>query len=207
MSIKPIVNPEDIELLISKDAVFARIRNEFGLPPNWQRAVGFQSLSKIILGQQLSLESAEAHFQKLKNYIKEFTPENILKLTDGEMKDCFISRQKASYLRELSKKVNDKELDFEDLPLLSEDLVKEKLTKIKGIGNWTAEVFMLFCLQSKDVFPIGDIALVNSVKELYQVSTKEEVLEISENWRPLRSLASYFLWHYYLSKRGRNADF
>lgn len=207
METELIVNPEDVSLLISKDIIFRRIIDEYGLPPNWQREPGFRSLSKIILGQQLSLESAEAHFRKLNEYIGEFTPENILKLSDDEMKNCFISRQKATYLRELSMKVLNNELVFEELTSLSENQMIEKLTAIKGIGNWTAGVFMLFCMQAKDIFPVGDIALVNAVKELYNVATKDEVLRISESWKPRRSLASYFLWHYYLSKRGRIAGF
>lgn len=207
MNLRPIVNTEDIDLLISKDSQIDSIFKKYGSPPSWQRVAGFESLSKIILGQQVSLESAEAHFKKLKNHIGKFTPENILKLSDDELRNNFISRQKSIYLRELSKSVLSKEIDFEALKEMNEIEIKEKLTSIKGIGNWTAEIFMLFCLQSKDIFPIGDIAVINAVKELYNVTERNEIIRISESWIPHRSLATYFMWHYYLNKRGRTANF
>lgn len=92
-----IVNPGDIEQLLRKDELFSFIGNKYGHPPNWTRPLGFVSLSKIILEQQVSLASANAHFFKLSNYLGEFTPSNILELTDEEMRNCQISRQKAKY--------------------------------------------------------------------------------------------------------------
>jgi DNA-3-methyladenine glycosylase II len=202
-----IVNPEAIKTLISKDSVFFEINNRYGAPPNWEREPGFESLSKIILGQQLSLVSAKAHFNKLKNYISIFNPQNILSLTDSEMRDCQISRQKASYLRALAKAVVAGELIPESLGKLEEKEIREQLTSVKGIGNWTAEVYMLFCLQLKDIFPVTDIAIIHTMRELYGVSSREEIVAISDNWRPFRSLSTYYLWHFYLNKRGRSGDF
>lgn len=207
MNSKPIVNREDIRFLISKDRIIQQIDREIGAPPGWKRKPGFESLSKIILGQQVSLESAESHFNKLKNYIGEFNPNNILKLSDEEMRSCFISRQKSKYLRELSDAILSKKIIFEEFNQMSEDEIKEKLITVKGIGNWTAEVFMLFCLQSKDIFPIGDIAVVRSIKELYEARDREEIIQTAENWRPCRSLGSFYMWHFYLYKRGRTANF
>lgn len=205
MSSNSIVNQKDIEFLTSKDPVLRRINLEIGPPPDWRRVADFVSLSKIILGQQVSLESAESHFNKLKSYIEEFSPENILKLSDEEMRDCFISRQKAKYLRELSKAIIENRLNFDELKQMDKNQIREKLTSIKGIGNWTAEVFMLFCLQLKDIFPQGDIAVINTIKELYDVSTHKKAIEISEIWKPCRSLATFYMWHFYLTKRGRIA--
>lgn len=207
MNSKPIVNREDIKFLISKDKVIQRIDKEIGAPPDWQRKPDFESLSKIILGQQVSLESAEAHFNKLKNYIEKFNPKNILKLSDEEMRNCFISRQKSKYLRELSDAILSEKIIFEEFGVMNDDEIREKLISVKGIGNWTAEVFMLFCLQSKDIFPIGDIAVVNTVKELYEVTEREEIIRTAEKWKPCRSLATFYMWHFYLTKRGRTAIF
>ena len=110
-----IVNKSDIKKLTTSHKIFSFIKNKYGIPPNWQRPEGFVSLSKIILEQQVSLASAEAHFKKLNNYLNEFSPTEILKLTDEEMRACQISRQKAKYLRALSQAVLNKELDFEEL--------------------------------------------------------------------------------------------
>src|ERR1700761_5734158 len=199
-----IVNPKDIKTLLRRDKLFGAIHKQYGPPPDWSREPGFISLAKIILEQQVSLASAQAHFLKLHGYIGEFTPHNILRLDDEEMRTCQISRQKAKYLRGLSTAIINKELDLLALGTLSEPEVRTTLTAIKGIGHWTTDIYLMFCLQAKDIFPIGDIAVVNTVKELTDTRTQEEILELAEKWRPLRSLATYFFWHYYLRKRNRS---
>jgi DNA-3-methyladenine glycosylase II len=153
----------------------------------------------------VSLASANAHFLKLNTYLKEFTPANILKLTDDEMRNCQISRQKTKYLRGLSTAILEGQIDLEKLPGLDEAEIRKQLTAIKGIGDWTTDVYLMFCLQAKDIFPIGDIAVVNTVKELTDAKTREEIILLAEKWRSYRSLAAYFLWHYYLKKRNRAA--
>jgi DNA-3-methyladenine glycosylase II len=198
-----IVNISDIKKLTSSHKLFSKIKEKYGIPPNWQRPQGFISLSRIILEQQVSLASAEAHFKKLNNYLPEFTPAEILKLSDEEMKACQISRQKAKYLRELSKAVIIKSLTFEELQKLSPEEVRKQLTSIKGIGNWTTDIYLMFCLQSKDIFPLGDIALITTIKELTKVKTREGIIRLTKKWNPYRSLAAYFLWFYYLKKRNR----
>lgn len=200
-----IVNPKDVKALIKRDKLFAKIEEQYGTPPNWQRPQGFVTLAKLILEQQVSLASAHAHFVKLSGFIPEFAPQHIVNLTDEELRSCHISRQKSNYLRGLSAAVLNGELDIEGLQHLSEEEVRTQLTSIKGIGNWTTDVYLLFCLQKKDVFAIGDIAVINTVKELTDAQTKEEILAVAENWKPYRSLAVYFLWHYYLKKRNRSA--
>jgi DNA-3-methyladenine glycosylase II len=198
-----IVNQEDIEQLFGIDALFGTIDDMYGHPPNWSRPQGFISLSKIILEQQLSLASANAHFNKLDSYLEEFTPSNILILSDEEMRRCHISWQKAKYLRALSAAILNGDLDLDELPKLSEPEIRINLTKITGIGDWTADIYLMFCLQSKNIFPAGDIAVVNTVKELTDSKTKSEIMIRADKWRPYRSLATYFLWHYYLSKKSR----
>lgn len=201
-----IVNEKDISVLIQTDQIIAEIYNQHHSPPNWSRPPGFITLSKIILEQQVSLSSAHAHFVKLSDYIKEFTPVNILKLSNDEMRNCQISRQKSKYLRELSKAIVNKDINLEELSNLNEAEVRTQLTKIKGIGHWTADIYLMFCLGSKDILPIGDIAVFNTIKELTGLTTKEEMILISEKWKPLRSLATYFFWHHYLIKRKRQSS-
>lgn len=132
-----------------------------------------------------------------------FTPENILSLTNVEMRQCQISRQKAKYLRALSEAILNGDLDLKELPKLDEKEIRRILTAIKGIGEWTTDIYLMFCLQSKNIFPNGDVAIVNTIKELSGAKTKEEIVILAESWKPLRSLAAYFLWHFYLSKRNR----
>jgi len=198
-----IVNSKDVKTLITSHKIFATIHHLYGEPPNWSRPQGFISLAKIILEQQVSLASANAHFIKLNSYLKEFSPPEILKLSDEEMRECQISRQKAKYLRELSMAIQNKSLHLDLLSTLEHEEVRKQLTGIKGIGNWTADIYQMFCLQSADIFPMGDVAVINTVKELTKLKTAEKIFKLSEQWKPYRSLATYFLWHYYLQKRGR----
>jgi len=200
---RAIVNYADINSLKKNDNTFNLIAEKYGDPPNWKLKPGFISLSKIILGQQLSLASAEAHFNKLNSYLSEFSPSQILKLSDKEMRKCQISRQKATYLRALSTAVIDKLIPINKLDRMDISKKREMLMNIKGIGQWTTDIYLMFCLQEKDIFPLGDIAVVNTVKELFSVRTVEEINTLSKKWKPLRSLAAYYFWHYYLRKRNR----
>lgn len=202
---KSIVNGSDIKSLKKIDNTFIQISNKYGDPPNWTLKPGFVSLSKIILGQQLSLASAEAHFKKLNSYLSEFTPEKILKLTDKEMRECQISRQKATYLRALSTSVIEKRIVLDNFDKMKMNEISKQLLDIKGIGQWTTDIYLMFCLQKKDVFPLGDIAVVNTVKELFLADSIEEIIPLSEKWRPYRSLAAYYFWYYYLRKRNRSS--
>src|SRR5664279_3764059 len=196
-SLLNIVNDNDIKQLIKKDPLFESINAMYGPPPNWTRPQGFSSLARIILEQQVSLASANAHYLRLNNYLNGFTPANILSLTDDEMRQCQISRQKAKYLRALSAAILNYDLNLEELPKLDEAEIRRKLTAIKGIGEWTADIYLMFCLQSKNIFPTGDVAVVNTIKELGHIVSKEEMVKLAEKWTPFRSLAAYFLWHYY----------
>ncbi|MCW8810229.1 MAG: hypothetical protein OQJ93_02835 [Ignavibacteriaceae bacterium] len=198
-----IVNHRDIYSLKKIDNIFISIAAKYGDPPNWKLEPGFVSLAKIILGQQLSLASAEAHFKKLSSYLSEFTPRTILKLNDNEMRECQISRQKATYLRILSSALIEKRIVLDNFGNQETDEIRKKLINIKGIGQWTADIYLMFCLQEKDIFPSGDIAVINTVKELFSVKTYEEIISLSEKWKPFRSLAAYYFWHYYLRKRNR----
>lgn len=198
-----IVNQHDIDHLISRYPLFARILQQYGEPPNWSRPPGFIDLSNIILEQQVSLASAHAHFHKLHQYVKTFSPEHLLQLSDEEMRACQISKQKTTYLRALSTAILQKQIDLKTLHTMDEASVRMQLTSIKGIGQWTTDIYLMFCLQAKDIFPMGDIAVVNTIRELTDAHTKEEIVQLAEQWKPNRSLAAYFLWHYYLKKRNR----
>jgi DNA-3-methyladenine glycosylase II len=123
------------------------------------------------------------------------------------MKACYFSRQKIIYARHLSESIVSKKLNLRKLSSLSDDEIRNELKQVKGIGDWTVDVYLLFALQRTDLFPTGDLAMINALKEIKQlpkhVST-ETILGIAENWRPYRSIATMILWHYYLQKRANN---
>ena len=171
----------------------------------WTRPATFQSLVLFILEQQVSLAAAYAAFRKLRERTGYVTPAKILSLNDAELRACYFSRQKIIYARELAKAVQSKQLNLKKISSAHEDEVRHELKKIKGIGDWTVDVYLMHSLQRTDLFPLGDIALVNSLKEVKQLahhSTKEEMLAIAESWRPYRTIASMILWHAYIVKRG-----
>ena len=181
------------------------IIKEHGHPPMWTRPATFQSLVLFILEQQVSLAAAYAAFKKLKEKIGYVTPAKILSMTDDELRACYFSRQKIIYARELGKAVQSKQLKLNKIASAHEDEVRHELKKIKGIGDWTVDVYLMHSLQRTDLFPLGDIALVNSLKEVKRLNghtTKEDMLTIAEPWRPYRTIAAMILWHSYIKKRG-----
>ncbi|WP_083535265.1 DNA-3-methyladenine glycosylase family protein [Chryseobacterium kwangjuense] len=189
--------------LADQDQDLKLILDNHGYPPMWTRANTFETLVHIILEQQVSLASALSALNKLKEKLTEITPENILKLNDEEMRECYVSRQKNRYIKGLAEAIVSGEINLEKLPAMSGEEVRKTLVSLKGIGNWTVDVYLMFTLQRTDIFPIGDLAAVNALKRLKQLppkATREEILAISEQWKPLRSVASMILWHYYLSQ-------
>ena len=191
--------------LAKKDKDLRSIINQYGNPPMWTRPATFQTLILTILEQQVSLASAYAAFKKLKEKTGFVTPAKILLLTDAELKACYFSRQKIIYARELAMAVKGRRLILKHLTDKPEEEIRHELKKIKGIGDWTVDVYLMHALQRTDLFPLGDIALVNSLKEVKQLPpdiTKEEMLKIAEPWRPYRTIAAMILWHAYIRKRG-----
>lgn len=193
--------------LANSDDRLRRVYETYGPPPLWDREPTFPTLIHIILEQQVSLASALAAFNKLKETVGEITPENILSLSDDEMKAVYFSRQKTAYVRELSKAVLKGSMELESLKTLDDDGVRTELTKIKGIGRWTSDIFLLMALLRPDVMPVGDIALHQAWKELAGLDSRpssEQFTSIAVQWTPYRSVAARLLWHFYLSERSRS---
>jgi DNA-3-methyladenine glycosylase II len=191
--------------LTRQDAALAAIIKEYGYPPMWVRPATFQSLIFFILEQQVSLAAAYAAFKKLKEKIGYVTPAKLLQLTDEEMRACYFTRQKMGYARGLAQAVQSKKIVLKKLTSLQDEEVRAILIQLKGIGHWTVDVYLMHSLQRTDLFPLGDIALVNSLKEtkgLPKDISKEEMLKIAEPWRPYRTIAAMILWHSYIQKRG-----
>ena len=180
---------------------------QFGPPPHWQRAPGFPTLIQIILEQQVSLASARAVFDKLnalRGINNRLTPKRFLQLDDATLKGCGFSRQKARYSRLLAEAVINRAIVLEDLEQQEDDEVRQQLCALKGIGPWTADVYLLMALDRPDLWPIGDIALqegVRLIKGLDKRPVGEDMLNIAEPWRPYRSVAARMVWHHYLCER------
>jgi len=190
--------------LAKKDKHLKQILHHHGYPPMWQRKPNFETLIHIILEQQVSLASAKAALNKLKEKVGSITPKKLLALTDAEMKACYFSRQKIIYARHLASSIVNGELSIKKLSSLHDDEIRDELKKIKGIGDWTVDVFLLMALQRTNIFPTGDLAMMNSLKKVKQLSpkiTKEEIIVIAESWKPHRSIATMILWHSYLEER------
>lgn len=190
--------------LAKKDKHLDGIINQYGYPPFWSRPATFQSLILFILEQQISLASAYAAFKKLKEKTGTVTPPKIIALSDQELKACYFSRQKIMYARELALAVLKKKINLKQHRQMTDIDIRKEMIAIKGIGNWTIDVYLMHCLHRCDLFPIGDIALVNSIKETMQLSTHthpEKLLKLADKWRPYRTIASMILWHSYIKKR------
>eukprot|EP01136_Pigoraptor_vietnamica_P005200 Opistho-1_new@36471 len=183
---------EAVSFLIEKEEVFKRLHLQYGNPFIPSRPQGFATLCKLILEQQVSIDSAKACFLKIEKLLGKVTPETILACSDEDLKSCGVSRQKITYLKILSKAVLE-ELDLESFASKSVEEVRNELIKIKGIGNWTIDVYLLFSLQSPDIIPLGDIAIVNTIKELFDIHRREEMEKLSETWKPYRSMATFML--------------
>lgn len=190
------------ELVAGKDKDLKAIIKEYGYPPIWIRSNTFETLVLTILEQQVSLASAYSAYKKLKERIR-ITPKNLLQLTDEELRSCYLSRQKIIYTRELANGIVSKKINLRKFESLHDDAVRNKLKALKGIGDWTVDIYLLHALRRVDVFPIGDLALVNSIKMVKQLPlvTKEDLLDLSNKWKPYRSIATMLFWHYYIKKR------
>ncbi len=192
------------EKLSNTDENLAYIFETYGTPPIWKREQSFPTLIQIILEQQVSVASALSAFNKLKELIGEITPENVLKLSDSQMKAAYFSRQKTVYARELSKAIVGGSLDLKELQKLDDDEVRAELTKIKGIGRWTADIYLLMAMMRPDVMPKGDLALhvaFQKLKKLEKRPQADEFIKIAEKWKPLRAVAARLLWHFYLESK------
>jgi DNA-3-methyladenine glycosylase II len=192
-----------LESLIEIEPKFQVIIDTYGHPIITTRPSGFIALSQLILEQQVSIASAKACYDKIEKHLNGFTPKLVLEVSDEELKSCGVSRQKINYIKNVAISIEENKIDLESFNSKTEIEVFTELIRLKGIGKWTAQVYLMFCLQKKDIFPIGDIAVQHTMRELFQTETLEEMEKHANNWKPYRSLATYLLWHYYLKKRNR----
>jgi DNA-3-methyladenine glycosylase II len=193
-----------LDFLSDRDPDLAQILIKFGPPPMWTREPGFPTLILIILEQQVSLASARAAYDRLLKAASPLTPHRFLELDEAKLKTIGFSRQKAAYGRSLAKALIDQHLDLAKLAMMPDTAVRTELIKVKGIGPWTADIYLLMALCRPDIMPSADLALATAaqkVKGLASRPTPDELNTLSKNWKPWRAVAARLLWHYYLNAR------
>lgn len=189
--------------LAERDADLARIVANFGYPPLWARAPGFSTLVHIILEQQVSIASAKAAHDRLLALAVPLTPATLLALDDETFLAVGFSRQKRGYARALAQAIVTGQFDLDGLHTLTDEAASQHLLNLKGIGHWTADIYLLMVMCRPDVWPVGDLALqvaVQAVKGLSARPKAEEMTAWGEGWRPWRSVATRLLWHHYLNQ-------
>ena len=197
-----------VRKLAQRDADLAAVVEKYGRPPLWTREPGFPTLVYIILEQQVSLASARALYERLQEAVRPFTPGRFLKLSETEMRRLGFSWQKAHYTRLLAEAIRRHKLRLNTLHELEDELAREQLLTLKGIGPWTADIYLLSALRRPDVWPIGDLALATAVQEVKRLRVRpspERLEKISAPWRPWRAVAARLFWHAYLCKRGQRS--
>lgn len=200
---------ESVRLLAERDEHLAAVVKTYGQPPLWVREPGFPTLVYIILEQQVSLASARAAFARLKAAANPLTPRRFLKLTDSELLRIGFSRQKTLYTRLLAESLARRYFNLRDLHELHDDSARKMLITFKGIGRWTADIYLLSALRRPDVWPTGDLALATAVQEVKGLRLRpspEKLEALSVPWKPWRAVAARLFWHAYLSKRGQKSS-
>lgn len=188
-------------LLLRRDPILASLIRQHGPCglAQAQRADHFSALVRAIAGQQLSTKAAATIYARLLTLIPGGvpTPEHLAGLTDEQLRGAGMSRQKSASLRDLSEKVLSGLVDLEALSTMSDEDVITSLVRVRGIGRWSAEMFLIFRLHRPDVLPVGDLGIINAVQKVYRLRkrpTPERILGLGEAWRPYRSVASWYLW-------------
>lgn len=198
----------DVRSLSRRCPVMRKIYKATGTPPLRRRDPGFDGLARIVVGQQVSVASANAIWARCVAAIQPMSAERVAELTDDELKACGLSRPKIRTLYAISSAVLNDGLDLDGAAVLPDDEFRAALISVSGIGPWTADVFQLFCLGRPDVFAPGDLAIQVAAQHAYDLDgrpSSDQLLEMAEAWRPWRAVSARLLWAYYaVLKQGRS---
>jgi len=190
----------DFDALMKLDPVLSEARQHIGTPPERHLEPGFATLLRIIVDQQVSVASGRAIWQKLMQTVDGVTPEKIDAASPETLRSAGLSQPKTRYAQCLSTAVLSGDLDLDGLQTLPDQKVMDELTAITGIGRWTAEIYLMFALKRPDIWPVGDLALAEAAKRLLKRDARPdqpEMEKIGARWKPYRTAAAVFLWHYY----------
>jgi DNA-3-methyladenine glycosylase II len=188
--------------LSRRDPHLAAIVARHGAPPLWDRPPGFQTLVQIILEQQISLSAGRAAYGRLERLAGIVTPERVAALTEADLRSAGLTRQKSAYIRGLAQAIVTGEFDPIGLVKMDDERARKELIKLRGIGAWTADIYLLMALGRADIWPSGDLALVAAIREvkrLRKLPTSDRIGRITRAWSPWRAVAARVLWHHYLS--------
>jgi len=183
--------------LILNDKELGKIIRQYPKDFLFTKSDPFYTLSRSIIGQQISVKAAQAVWEKYENKLKNVTPKNTLSMHYMTLKSCGLSRQKISYLKSLSKAFNEQRINPNKWNNYTDEQIIDELTLIKGIGRWTAEMFLIFNLCRPDIFPLDDLGLIKGICNCYNLNypiTKEHALKLSLKWKPYRSVATWYFW-------------
>jgi len=200
---------QGVNFLCDRDPDLAQILANLGQPPMWTRKPGFPTLIRIILEQQVSLASGKAAYDRLLETASPLTPARFIELDYATLKAIGFSRQKTAYGRNLARLIVDGRLNLTRLGTMDDSDVRTRLVEVKGIGPWTANIYLLTALRRPDIWPCGDLALAVAVQELKQLESRPtpDTLEaLSKGWMPWRGVAARLLWYYYLNNRLCNSS-
>ncbi len=181
-----------------KDPILNKLIKKYPSPVFEDRSKRlFERLVEAIISQQLSVKAADTIFNRFLDIFKTKSfpsPKEVLKINDEKIRKAGISYRKIEYIKGIAQSFLDKKIDIKAIKNVSDEEVIVELTKLKGIGKWTAEMILIFSLQRPDVFSIGDAGLRRAIEKLYGITNQTEMLSLSETWKPFRSTASWYLW-------------
>lgn len=201
---------EGRKLLIAEDPALKQVVSTYGVPEFWRRPPGFETMVLFILEQQVSLESGAAVYRRLVAAAGQMTPAAVMELGSARIMATGVTRQKTSYITDLAMALTSGEFDFDLVGRSSLPEARARLLALRGIGPWTADVYLLSALGHIDTFPVGDRALqvgTQEILEMNSVPNPDELEVLSDSWRPLRAVAARLIWHAYLTRRGRKETY
>ncbi|MCL4507860.1 MAG: DNA-3-methyladenine glycosylase 2 family protein [Chloroflexi bacterium] len=189
--------------LAAIDEDIAAVVKRLGQPPLWLRNPGFSTLVHIILEQQVSLASARAAYERLLARTTVLTPQAFLELDDDELKRIGFSRQKSGYVCQLARQIAAGEVDLASIQTMDDATARSNLMRVKGIGPWSAGIYLLMALGRQDIWPSGDLALATAVQQVKRLPTRPDYTELdalSAVWKPWRAVAARIFWNHYLNR-------
>lgn len=194
------------EDLAKRDPALEGVMVKLGPPPLWKRPATFATFVRIVLEQQVSLDSARKTYHRLEKVVQGMVqPETINQLNHADLRSIGFTRQKARYVLTLASDVIAGKFRIGSLPRLNDEAARKRITDRLGLGDWTADVYLMMALLRPDVLPLGDLALIKGCQELYDQDFNRESLEsFAEQWAPYRSVATRMVWQSYLNRRGRD---
>ncbi len=198
-----------LAVLVSRDPQLAQAVARFGPPPLWHRRPCFATLVRIILEQQVSLAAAHAVFKRLTAMVVPFSAARFRQMGDSHLAAAGLTRQKRACSQALAESITTRRLRLKTIAAMPDDEARRSLMTIRGIGPWTADIYLLLALRRPDIWPCGDLALnkaLVAVKNLAKRPPEKALAAIASAWHPWRAVAARILWHYYLSIRGRGVS-